>query len=63
MEDFQAQIDKLRKASPLSIPSQIVELELHDQETAFELYDKVSAQFAKEDLMDNVDMLCPRRNE
>lgn len=54
MQDFQAQIEELKKASPLSIPSKLIDIEFHDQETAFELYDKISAKFAKEDLMDNV---------
>ena len=53
-KDFQAQIEELRKASPLSVPSKLIELEFHDQETAFEIYDKISAQFEKEDLIDNI---------
>lgn len=54
MKDFQTQIEELKNASPLQIPSLIKDIELHDQETAFELYDKISAQFAKEDLIDNI---------
>ena len=47
-------IEELRNASPLQIPSIIKDIELHDQETAFDLYDKISAQFAKEDMIDTI---------
>ena len=52
--NFQTRIEELRNASPLQIPSILKDIELHDQETAFELYDKISTQFAKEDLIDNI---------
>lgn len=54
MDDFSKKIDELKKASPLDIPSKVMEFELHDQETAFEFYDRISSKFEKEDLVDNV---------
>lgn len=54
MTEFETNIENLKKASPLQLPQKIMEIELHDQETAFDIFDKVSAQFAKEDLMDNI---------
>lgn len=54
MDEFKEKIESLKKASPLDIPSKLMEFELHDQETAFELFDRISSRFEKEDLMENV---------
>ena len=54
MTDFQSRIEELKKASPLDIPAKLEEIELHDEESAFDIYEKISAKFAQEDLMDNI---------
>lgn len=52
--NFSQRIQELRDSSPLDIPSKLVEFELHDKDSAYEVFDKLSEQFQKEDLIDNI---------
>ena len=47
-------IERIRNASPLDLPQAILDIELYDQETAQDLFDKIHAEFGKEDIIDNV---------
>ena len=47
-------IERIRNASPLDLPQAILDTELYDLETAQDLFDKVHAEFEKEDIIDNV---------
>ena len=38
----------------MDFASKVMEFELNNQESAFELYDRISAEFEREDLMDNI---------
>lgn len=54
MQDFSERIAEIKASSPLDLPSKLEDIELHDKESAFELYDRISAQLNKEDLIENV---------
>lgn len=47
-------IERIKNASLLDLPQTILDAELYDQETAQDLFDKVHAEFDKEDIIDNV---------
>ena len=53
-DNYQARIEVLKKVSALDLPAKILEFELTDGQSAFEIFDKLSAQFAKEDFLENV---------
>ena len=53
-DNYQARIEELKKVSALDLPAKILEFELTDGQSAFEIFDKLSAQFAKEDFLENV---------
>ena len=44
----------IESASPLDLPKVLMEIELYEQETAIELFDKVNDEFIREDIIDNV---------
>lgn len=54
MEDFKQQIERIKNASPLKLPSIIQEVELHDKKSASEIYDEFSKRFENEGIIDNV---------
>lgn len=54
MTEFDKQIEKIKKASPLELPYILMETELHDKQSAFELYEDVSKTFDGEGIIDNV---------
>ena len=45
---------RIESASPLDLPQTLMEIELYEQETAIELFDKVNDEFIREDIIDNV---------
>ncbi|MBR6840857.1 MAG: hypothetical protein IKM77_00935 [Prevotella sp.] len=45
---------RIKNASPLDLPQTLLDIELYNQETAQDLFDKVHAEFEKEDIIDNV---------
>jgi hypothetical protein len=47
-------MQRIKSASPLDLPQTLIDLELYEQETAQELFDKVNNEFQKEDIIDNV---------
>lgn len=51
LEDIQ---QRIKNASPLDLPQTLLDIELYNQETAKDLFDKVYAEFEKEDIIDNV---------
>lgn len=54
MTEIDKQIEKIKKASPLELPYIIMETELHDKQSAYELYEEVSKTFDGEGIIDNV---------
>lgn len=44
----------IESASPLDLPNVLMEIELFEQETAIELFDKINDEFIREDIIDNV---------
>ena len=54
MTEFDKQIERIKKASPLELPYIIMETELHDKKSAYELYEDVSKTFEGEGIIDNV---------
>lgn len=52
--DYQNQIMALKEASLLDVPSILEKIELHDEQTAMEMFDQLSQQFETEDLIDNI---------
>lgn len=53
-ENFKASIDRIKAASPLELPYVLMEIEMYEQKTAQELLDRISSDFQKEELVDNV---------
>ena len=51
---FNDNIERIKNASLLDLPQTILDIELYDQETAQDLFDKVHDEFGKEDIIDNV---------
>ena len=54
MKDIEQSLEKIKNASPLELPYVIMETELHDKQTAYEIYDEVSKSFEGEGIIDNV---------
>lgn len=54
MKDIEQSIEKIKNASPLELPYVIMETELHDKQTAYQIYDEVSKTFEGEGIIDNV---------
>lgn len=54
MNDIDNSIAKINNASPLELPYVIMETELHDKKTSYEIYEEVSKTFEGEGIIDNV---------
>lgn len=54
MKDIDKNIEKIKNASPLELPYVIMETELHDKQSAYEIYEEVSKTFEGEGIIDNV---------
>lgn len=54
MDDIDNRIKKIKNASPLELPYVIMETELHDKKTSYEIYEEVSKTFEGEGIIDNV---------
>lgn len=52
--NYRARIEELQRASALDLPALIMKFELSDGQSAFEIYDKISSQLAKEELLESV---------
>jgi hypothetical protein len=52
--NFDENLNKIKNASPLELPYLIMETELHDKKSAYEVYDEISKQFEGESIIDNV---------
>ena len=46
--------DRIRLASPLELPNVIMETELHDQKTAFEVFEEASRSLSGEGIEENI---------
>ena len=46
--------DRIKNASPLELPYVLMEAELYDQQSSYELYEEVSKTFEGEGIIDNV---------
>lgn len=53
-EKFNASIDRIKSASPLDLAQTLMEIELYEQETAKELFDKINDEFSREEIVNNV---------
>ena len=54
MSNIDNSIEKIKSASPLELPYVIMETELHDKKTSYEIYEEVSKTFEGEGIIDNV---------
>ena len=45
MSNIDNSIEKIKSASPLELPYVIMETELHDKKTSYEIYEEVSKTF------------------
>ena len=54
MSNIDNSIAKIKSASPLELPYVIMETELHDKKTSYEIYEEVSKTFEGEGIIDNV---------
>ena len=54
MDTFEYDIMKIKDASPLELPFAIMQTELHDEKSAYLVYDEVSKTFEGEGIIDNV---------
>lgn len=52
MNDIDNSIAKIKSASPLELPYVIMETELHDKKTSYEIYEEVSKTFEGEGIID-----------
>ena len=48
MSNIDNSIEKIKSASPLELPYVIMETELHDKKTSYEIYEEVSKTFEGE---------------
>lgn len=54
MSNIDNSIEKIKSASPLELPYVIMETELHDKKSSYEIYEEVSKTFEGEGIIDNV---------
>lgn len=53
-EDLYEKIDRLKSASILDVPKIIMEIELYDEKSASDIFDEISNEMGKSELVDNV---------